>query len=250
MPRFWTPGGTGWTLTFDEEFSGLTLNSSRWGVPNGTLDQTYTDYTNATFESSNIVIANSIANLSVNKISNGYTTASMTSTFTQTYGYWEARLKPPYAANGVAAGFWLDAVGWTFPEIDILEWLGIQPATNHMTWHYAIPNDGTNGIGVSFSLDNPQVNLNSDFHVYGMLWEPGKVTWFLDGLQIACTNYNVNTANAVPLQIIIDATVGGWGINKIDGSTQFPAIYQIDYIRVYSNSPTAIAATPDPGYST
>lgn len=245
--NLWTPVPPTWKLTFCEEFDGP-LSRERWGWPDGTPDTTYPDYGNATYRAANITIADSCATLSVDQTPDGYSTCSMTSNHRQTYGYWEARAKPPQAAAGIAATFWTDAEGWTMPEIDILEWLGCEPEVNHMTWHYATPDDGSNAWGVSHSLRNPMVDLGGDFHLYGMWWRPGLISWYLDGRLVASTGYRVDEANAVPQQTILTATVGGWGLNFVGDATAFPARYMVDYVHIYSDDPAAVAAAPDPGY--
>lgn len=244
--HYWTPVGPGWKLTFDDEFDGTAANTRRWGIPDETVDHTYATYSNAVFKAANISVANGFAELTVTQTAAGYGTAAMTSYFSQTYGYWEARVRPPCYADGIAAGFWTDARGWTFPEIDILEWIGITPTTNYMTWHYAYPQDGNNAVGISSSLSD--VNFCGSFHVVGMWWRPTSITWYIDGAQVAQTKVYVNAQNAAPLWVILDATVGGFGIDYIDQTTQFPAHYLVDYVHVYSSSANAVAVAPDAGY--
>lgn len=246
--NLWTPIPPTWKLTFCEEFNGPSLDRNRWGWPDGTPDTTYPDYSNAIYDAKNIAFENSCAVLSVNKTANGYSTCSMTSNHRQTYGYWEARAKAPAAAAGIGAGFWTDAEGWTMPEIDILEWLSCTPTVNHMTWHYAEPDDGTNAWGVSHSVSNPQLDLSDDFHLYGMLWRPGLISWYFDGVLTAGTRYRVDEANAVAQQTIVNTTIGGWGMNWVDAATRFPTQYIVDYVHIYSDDPAAVAVEPDAGY--
>ena len=244
--HFWTPVGPGWKLTFDDEFDGTALNLQHWGVPNGTVDHIYSTYSNAEFRATNISVADGFATLSVTQTAAGYDTAAMTSYFRQTYGYWEARVRPPCYADGVATGFWTDAQGWTYPEIDILEWIGVTPTTNYMTWHYAYPQDGYNAFGISSSVSG--INFCGNFHVVGMWWRPNAISWYIDGAQVAQTGIYVNAQNAVPLWVIFDATVGGFGIDYINQTTRFPAHYRLDYVHVYSSAPSAIAVPPESGY--
>ena len=70
----------------------------------------------------------------------------------------------------------------------------------------------------------------------------------LDGVQVAVATKNVNLQNAAPQQTILDATVGGFGINFVDQTTRFPAHFLVDYVHVYSNAAGAVAVIPDPGY--
>ena len=246
LTRYWTPVGPSWKLTFDDEFDRTSIDARRWGIPDGTVDHIYSTYSNAVFKAANIRVASGFAELTVTQTAAGYGTAAMTSYFLQAYGYWEARVRPPCYAAGIAAGFWTDARGWTYPEIDILEWIGVTPTTNYMTWHYAYPQDGNNAFGISSSTTN--VNFCGAFHVLGVWWRPTSITWYIDGAQVAQTSINVDAQNAAPLWVILDATVGGFDIDYIDRTTRFPAHYLVDYVHVYSISPGAVAVTPDAGY--
>ncbi len=240
-------GGSSWKLTFDEEFNGNAIDKQKWQVPgDGTADHTYPTYGNAQFwDSTNLTVANGVANFAVTQTGGGYHTAAITSNYLQTYGYWEARIKLPSNAPGIGADFWTDAQGWNFPENDISEWLGSTPTSDYTTWHYANPVDGNNAVGVS----NTVTGLDpSAWHVVGALWTPTSINWYYDGVQVFQTSTNVNAANAIPQWVILDATVGGFNGNTINGSTVFPANFQVDYVHVYSNDPNAVAVTPQANY--
>lgn len=252
ITHFPTPVGPGWNLTFDDEFNASAVNTSRWAIPNETADTLYVRgawATSVTFEAANITETGDgfIRLATTNPSAGTYTTAAMTTTgFLQSGGYWEARVKPPCSANGVGAGFWTQASGFVFPEIDILEWIGIQPSANNTSWHYAVPNDGgdvtrNEVFGFPFC---------QNFHVIGMWWQPtSSITWNVDGVQVFTTSVNVNSSNNNPLWTVFDATVGGCcGFSNVpDGTSVFPATYTVDYVHVYCNA-CGTPVTPDPGY--
>jgi hypothetical protein len=249
LASVYTPitGDSSYKLTFDEEFNGTAIDKSKWQVTfDGNPDHTYPTYGNAQFwNSTNLKVAYGMADLAVTKCATGYCTAAVTSTHLQTYGYFEARVKMPPNAKGIGAGFWMDAQGWQFPEIDISEWLGVTPTSDYTTWHYAYPSDGTNTTGISkkVSLGDPTL-----WHVVGVLWNPGTITWYYDGVQVFQTSTNVNSTNAIAQWMLLTATVGGFNGNTVDSTTVFPAHMYVDYVHAYSNSPTAIAVPPQAGY--
>jgi Ca2+-binding RTX toxin-like protein len=249
MPNVYTPitGDPSYKLTFDEEFNGSSIDTQKWLVPyDGAPDHTYPTYSNAQFwDSTNLTVANGTADFKVTQTPTGYDTASITSNYSQTYGYFEARIKVPSNANGIGANFWTDAPGWQFPEIDISEWLGSTSNSNHTTWHYATPVDGNNATGISHTVTGFDP---SAWHVVGALWTPTSINWYYDGVQVFQTSINVNSANAIPQQAILGATVGGFNGNLVDASTIFPADYQVDYVHIYSSNPSAIAVTPEANY--
>ncbi len=63
-------------------------------------------------------------------------------------------------------------------EIDIFEGQGGQPHTFYGTVHDWINRASTSNQDNHFALP-ADVDL-SQFHVYGMLWTPGRISWYLD----------------------------------------------------------------------
>jgi beta-glucanase (GH16 family) len=114
-------GDASYKLTFDEEFNGTAVNNTVWQVTyDGNSDQTYGTYPNAYFwNSTNMTVGGGSLDLAVSKVGSNYHTAAITTSFLQTYGYWEARVKMPANARGIGTNFWTDANGWNFPEIDM-----------------------------------------------------------------------------------------------------------------------------------
>lgn len=239
MSNVWTPIDSTWKLTFDDEFNGNQINTSRWGIPNNTPDTSYTGRS-ATYEASNITVSSGMASMRTQLVGSTYTTCSMTSNFRQSRGYWEARIKLPTLASGMACSFWMDALNWVMPEIDILEWFGSSPNRNMMTWHYSVPNDGTSAWGVSQTRDG--LPLPGIFHVYGMLWDYNQISWYIDGLLAAQTTAFVDSNNAPSMQTILLATLPTGAPNNSLGTML------VDYVHIFSNDPTAVAVTPDTGY--
>lgn len=109
--------------------------------------------------------------------------------FTTTYGYIESRMALP-ATKGAWPAFWMlpqstDIYGnWPVSgEIDIMETCGaFKDGTNNKacgTLHWGVPEHVYKGSG--------DVDLKSDynyFHTYAIDWEPGKITWYYDGVAI------------------------------------------------------------------
>ena len=98
------------------------------------------------------------------------------------YGTVNARIRLP-GGRGIWPAFWMlgqdiDAAGWPdCGEIDILENFGTDPAAVHGTVH----GPGYAGrSGVTGSCD-AGVDLADDFHNYAVRWEPGRISWLLDG---------------------------------------------------------------------
>ncbi|WP_165830546.1 family 16 glycosylhydrolase [Phenylobacterium soli] len=181
-----------------------------------------------------------------------YTSGFMTtaSSFQQTYGYFEISAKIP-AGQGLWPAFWLMPTdGSTLPELDVMEVLGQTPTTLVMSVHTQAA--GYPQLFSQWATGLP--DLSQSFHRFGVDWEPDKITYYLDGkpLYQLATPADLNK----PMYMIANLAVGGNWPGSPDWSTHFPAQFQIDYIRAYSDlggaapAPTPAAPTPAPAVDT
>ncbi|MEU0549009.1 family 16 glycosylhydrolase [Micromonospora sp. NPDC005979] len=167
-----------------------------------------------------------------------YTSARLltAATFTQTYGRFEARIKIP-RGQGIWPAFWMLGTGGGWPdsgEIDVMENIGREPNTVYGTIH-GPGYSGSGGITGSRTIGSP---LADGFHDYRVDWEPGAITWYLDGVQY----HRVDPARLGgnrwvydhPFFMILNVAVGGNWPGYPDGSTQFPQQMLVDYVRVSS----------------
>jgi len=184
----------GYQLVFHDEFDALDLS------PNGLGDHVW--YEGVWFNQKHAPLSNisdSASQLSLNwQVNQGCDDTSITTLAHDKrhfrawrYGYFEARAK-----WDVVPGAW-PAI-WLIPvqdatrvdlyngvresgEIDIFEGQGDQRHTLFATVHDWVNNHDSanknNVVHLSGSTDLSQ------FHDYGLLWEPGRVTWYLDGKQ-------------------------------------------------------------------
>jgi beta-glucanase (GH16 family) len=172
------------------------------------------------------------------------------------YGYFEARVKLP-SGKGLWPAFWLNSdydkkgrLSWP-PEIDIFEYVvngeSEQPDMIHAnvavsetkaqdgSWIYSDKN-----FNRRWNYYKAPFDMSKDWHTYGLLWEPGSVTVFLDGKKLFEKRYlwvYEDGAEAGPAHILLNLAVGGpWaGKNGIDDSA-FPAELQVDYVRACQRS--------------
>jgi hypothetical protein len=147
--------------------------------------------------------------------------------FSFKYGYYEVRMKSPRGQ-----GMWPAA--WAFPEdnvgpqeLDLIEIIGNDTDTAHMTVHYP-------GGNSSQKLSLPGVDFADDFHTFGMDWKPGQVDWYIDGKLARTTFSNAGSVPDKPMYIMLNLAVGGWWPGAPDSSTQFPAHMDVDWVRVWS----------------
>jgi hypothetical protein len=160
-----------------------------------------------------------------------------------TYGYVESRMKFP-ATQGFFTAFWMVPADPTYAyrsEIDIVEILGDDPNTIFMTYHY---NNRTQSHAVNQGKGNngscAVKNYATDFHRFGIDWQPTHVAWYIDGIK--CAEFAGTTAQVEngPMQIIIDLMVDhawqqSWNVMLQD--TTLVRQLELDYLRVYQQVP-------------
>lgn len=163
----------------------------------------------------------------------GYTSGILTSynSFKFVNGYAEVRARVP-EGDGLWPAFWLlngYYVGRS-PEIDIMEFLGEDPTTVIHAYHR------NNALGVVESVSSTTSapsgeNFTDDFHTYGVQWTRGRIDWYVDG-QLTYTVQEEDVPYQV-MYVILNLAVGG-SFNSVPVDTsQLPAEYVIDYVRVY-----------------
>jgi beta-glucanase (GH16 family) len=230
------------SLVFSDEFSGTTIDRSIWTLGIGATNDNVHYYTDRTL---NAQLSGGELQIIARKESyNGY---AFTSALLQTknaiawrYGRIEARMKMP-AGDGFVPAFWMmpadDRYGW-WPcsgEIDIMEYPSTEVNKIYGTAHARAYSSFTGSAPKSATI-NVQ-DAASAFHVYAIEWSPAKIDYYVDQ-----TNYHMVTNDLggsaswpfdVPFYIIVNLAVGGGWVGTPGTSTVFPAMMEVDYIRVY-----------------
>ena len=175
--------------------------------------------------------------------------------FSQKFGYFEARIKIP-SHVGTFPAFWLFhensvAEGTQKSEIDIMENLGHAPQYVYNTFHYYKNVSATNGGDYNLVKPYPDGQINTgidyseDYHVYAVEWEPGKITWLIDGEQVS--ELESNEVNFEELYLKLNLAIGGqwtsYPTNAGGMGRAYPTqadldnfknpALEIDYVRVY-----------------
>lgn len=194
----------------------------------------------------------------------GYTSARLrtrrkdgTNLFSQAYGRFEFRAKLP-TGQGIWPALWLlpegsDYGGWAASgEIDVLEAKGQEPKRIQGALHFGgrWPAN-TFTVGEHFFAEG----TIADFHVYALEWNPGVIHWEVDGKRYATMDSWWSTSRAdgkggvrpgaesdlnpwpapfdKPFQIVVNVAVGGKFLGNPDGTTPFPAVMELDWVRVW-----------------
>jgi len=159
-----------------------------------------------------------------------YTGAKIQTTFAQTYGRFEARIKLP-AGRGLWPAFWMvPAANKENPktpgEIDIIEVNNLHP---YLVTGYAHDSTRFNYR----AEDVVQLPASSQFHTYGVDWTPTGITWTLDGKPYGHIKAYPNWSFDQPFIMLLDLEVGGNWPGPPNANTVFPAQMQVSWVRVY-----------------
>lgn len=237
-----------WKLSWSEEFNYHGLpDSSKWSYDvggHGWGNNELQYYTRASVN--NVEVSNGSLKIKAlrEKIENREYTSSRLSTRGKadfTYGKIEIRAKLP-AGRGLWPAIWMlganvKTVGWPeCGEIDIMEHVGFEKDSVFGTIHTKAYNHikGTQK-GKKIFIANPY----DSYHLYSIEWTPERMDFFFDNtLYNHIQNEHKTTAEwpfDAPFYLLMNMAVGGnlGGKQGID-STVFPAVLEVDYIRVYS----------------
>ena len=258
-----TPIDWSYSLVFDEEFNGTAIDTSVWGISD---NQTFGQDSNTS--AANNMVQNGFLRQQLTNVPSGGKLWTGAQIFGWTNlkfpngwigGYFETRCKMPgpnrgsFNTNGCEATVWMDHLD-SFPENDLggynpLSGLAVQAT-------YTNP-DLTSDFGfntgpIAFVGDPSQA-----FHVYGMLWTPSAVTFYVDGKQTAQfvdggvyningTNFTYSVDTTTPQYLIIWNMINLNSAGTPNANSAFPYNFYVDYVHIYQKG--GIAVAPQPGY--
>ena len=151
---------------------------------------------------------------------------STRNSFTQTYGYFEARMELP-AGSGAWPAFWLYSTNGSGSELDTME--------SHTSDLWGATTHDPTGT-ISSAVFTP--DLSTGYHTYGVLWTDKTVTWYLDG--VAVRSEATPSAMHGPMYMIVNLAVDSSVASSFTG-----ADLKVDYVRAYAldNLPDSLTHT-------
>ena len=264
----------GYNLVWNDEFSGNSLDSSKWGYQTGTRDvyhgfdtqnwdwgngelQYYTQ-DSVKVEDGSLVITASRQHTEGKDYKSGRILTRDKANWT--YGYFEAKIKTP-TGNGMWPAFWMlpqpDSYsnitnkygGWPYNgEIDIMEARGRLNNVVDTTLHFGPVSADT--WQSKYITGQKTLSSNTDqWHTYAVEWTASYIAWIVDGtevMRVSSNNwYSLSEAAAgnesapfdQPFYIILNLAVGGGydaGVAP-DASFNSASMY-VDYVRVYKKA--------------
>lgn len=242
-------GYDGYVLKWSNEFDGSALREDEWTYANGdgcpdlcgwgnNELQYYTNSReNLFFKDGKLVIRAKKESYS----GKDYTSARIKTQGKKTFRFGRVDIRAVMpVGKGIWPAFWLmpeKNVYGTWPtsgELDMMEYLGHEPAKVHGTVHFG-PGPGSTQITRNTSLSSG--TLNDKFHVYSIIWEEDKIQWLLDDVVYSTVTKADLGSNTYPFNedfyLIVNLAVGGNWPGNPDSTTKFPQELIVDYIRVF-----------------
>ncbi len=246
------PALNGYTLLWNDEFDGTSLDESIWnkelrepGWTNNEL-QAYTDSNENIFIRDGKLVLKAVKTQKDGR--DQYTSGKVNSQNKKpfTYGKVVASAKVP-EGKGLWPAIWMmpndESYYGQWPkcgEIDIMETLGHDLSTAYCTVHYGAPHAEQQGTASG--------SFGNGFHEYSVEWEPGEIRWYIDGNEVLTVNDWFSAVEGEdekpypapfdqPFFVQMNLAVGGNWPGDPDDTTDFSkAEFEIDYVRVYQKS--------------
>ena len=240
-------GDDGWVLTYNDDFDVLDLGHyethyiwSREQIINNELQYYIEPFA---FGMSPFSTENGVLKIQASKKNNEldwltdqeYISGVLTTrgNFSQKYGRFEIRARMP-KGKGLWPAFWMLPTHdeWPsgidiLPELDVMEYLGHEGETYHTTLH----SNETGESRPDGHTNNTASMLFEDFHVYTAVWTKTKVAWYFDHQKVYETDAPEDFDT--PKHMLLNLAVGGAWAGTPDLETEFPAHFEIDYLRSY-----------------
>lgn len=254
--------GTPWVCTFSDEFDGPGLDRRYW-VPQKTEKSGFTTGTRVRYacaydDPSTIGVRDGNLELSLVDLGESrdcgknrrsqyaFGQVMHHQTYAQTYGKYEVRARiPEIRVPGVQQSFWLWPEKLTYGpwpasgEIDFAEMYSNDPDVIKPFMHYlpGAPEDG-----------NPNSNNQSEhcpirhgeFNVFGMTWEPGRVTVRVNHQICMINDYTSLVAGEGspapfdhPFFLSLNQAMGSIGNEYVPGTLPERITTEIDYVRIW-----------------
>ena len=155
--------------------------------------------------------------------------------FSQKYGYFEARVALPKMGKGIWPAFWLLPKprmenGWTQSvgqqEIDVFESIG-EPGALYFGSFYE--KDGGKVLDDQARNYFTSADL-TEFHTYGVLLTSREIVWYVDDREV---RRRPNVDFHMPAYMLLNLALGGSWPGMPDATTPLPAQMRIAWVRAY-----------------
>ena len=244
----------GWNIVWQDEFDKDSLDLTKWsreigghGWGNNEL-QFYTDSdSNSYVENGNLILKAQVVpqGIGSSKGLRYYSSARLRTFGKGDWKYGRIEVKAKVASGqGIWPAIWMLPTDWLFGgwpssgEIDIMEHVGYDLGVVHGSVHTEAYN---HKINTQRSSARKIANVDTEFHVYSIIWDKDKISFFVDDVQyFLFENDQQGNYKTWPFDqrfhLLINIAVGGDWPGNPDNSTNFPRKMLVDYVRVYEKS--------------
>lgn len=236
----------GYALIWADEFDGAAINPENWSFEIWQAGRVNNEWQQYVKNPDNYRVQDGLLYITATRTGKnekgGYSSTRLTSKGKKEflYGRIEFSASMP-SGTGTWPALWMlganiDEVGWPgCGEIDIMEYVGFQPDTVHSNIHNLNQSGETD-----FHMVVPLETAEEDFHVYGIVWSPDSINFYIDdpgnivNVYAPETKTDENWPYNNPFFLIMNFAVGGnWGGRKGVDETIWPQSMIVDYVRVY-----------------
>jgi autotransporter-associated beta strand protein len=244
-------------MAWADEFTGTAVDGNNWSIGTG-------GRRDATNTASAVSVAGGALTIKTYTEGGKHYTGWLGSNgkFENCFGYWEARIRFNSSA-GMWSAFWLQPSGINNvgdpadngTEIDIVEHRrqdsGGGDLRNKSAMNIHWDGYGADHKSAGATVTNPGVDsssLQGNYHTYGLLWEPGKYTFFIDGAVVWTTTAAISNVRQW-IYLTSEVDNGAWAGNIPAGGygdrSATTTKVDIDYVRFYQRDEQVV----NPGFS-
>lgn len=273
LTRVVVPSVSNMQLVFEDDFNTLNLDNNKWDFTNYMEGYGVTTSTDSDVQSIKSENGDTFLRLTSYKTDAGeYKATKSISTgnkLTFVHGYLEIRAKVP-TVKGAWPSLWLKSntgnanLGWDSSltyntEVDVFEVMGGNKAISELHKWQKDPLADIR-YGAKFERNAYEITDNN-WHTYGMLWTEDGIIISVDGVEIQKYNLNkdfevkwpwddgigMENFKTEPLCITLNnhlftpeyanSDAGSWAKNYVLGDDFTESVYDIDYVRLYQDSP-------------
>ncbi|KAJ3076283.1 hypothetical protein HDU98_004582 [Podochytrium sp. JEL0797] len=227
-------------LTWSDEFSGTSLNTTNWSYYLGTHvnESNINTAESATVQNGNLVITPTCQNSTI------YSARVETKhSVTMTQGRLEVRAKMP-RGNYLWPAIWLWSQTGHTNEIDVVQMAGYAPNMAEGSVHLYNQDPANPLVNDSSRLTLP-FDMTKEFHVFAVNWTSDTVSYSVDHILIGSVNYTEmlpsENLSRDKLFVVLNAAVGGYYFGPqvptdtatlcADSNKWTPML--VDYARIY-----------------
>ena len=235
---------TGYSLVFEDEFEGDTLDTEAWRYRgNGAWRGGYSYEGQVSVKDGNMIIAAEY--LDDGAYGEGWYSGRISLREKYCKGYYEIRCKAsPY--DGFWSAFWIQAdhpyeaeyskggVGGC--EIDIFEAMAWDELIGKNSVTQTVHCAGVDGVQEGFQSFNLGAfygnNIYEEYNTYGLEWTDEEYIFYVNGVETRRTSFG-NGVSEVPEEVIVSLeTPAAEELEKLDKDT-YRTEYVVDYVRIY-----------------